>query len=337
MNCNDVERLLNEHRLSALSPAERREFDAHLADCGRCFTDVSAERILLSTPPERPPADLLQSILNGLPEDDAAVAQPGAPFGWQVAGGLAAMAAVAVLFVFATMVREPGISSDASRMGEAVSNVPASGVLSARPFVEGEDFVALPVAGRFADLGDQISAWIYFMWSCLHCYELESALSEWVAQLDPRAVDVTMVPVVWNDYAELHARAFYAESILGVSEPVSDAFFEAIHENGDYLDTREAIQAVFLGLGVDRGNFDAAFDSERVDDLLRLARFSAAEAQVDATPTMVVGGIYKTSPAMAGSQERMLEVADWLIEGLRLDAAQASRCALDRERASGCQ
>jgi thiol:disulfide interchange protein DsbA len=329
--------VLDEHRLSVLSPAERSKFDAHLADCPGCFSDVSAERLLLNETSEKPSEGLLRSILANVPADPAPSARRESPFTWQLVGGVAAMAAVALLFVFATTPRAPELLPEDTFSDTAVSNGPEAGSLLAQPFTEGEHFVALPEAGRFADLGDRISAWVYFMWSCLHCYELESALSDWIARVDPASVDATRVPVVWNEYAELHARAFYTASLLGVSAPVSDAFFAAIHENGNYLDTRAAIQELFFELGIDPERFDATFDSERVDDLLRLARFSAAEAQIDATPTMVIGGIYKTSPAMAGSQERMLEVADWLIDRLRSGTGQSPSCEISRDSAAGCE
>lgn len=336
MKCSDVRSVLDEHRLSALSPAARLKFDAHLADCGSCFAEVSAQRLLTGEPAEALPEGLLEAVVARASAAEPSRRRSPEHFRWQSTGTLAALAALLLVVVVIATRGPSGLPDDLDR-GGATSDVSDSVPSLAQAFVEGEHFLALPAAGRFSDFGDRITTWIYFMWSCLHCYELESMLSEWVARQDPAAVDVVKVPVVWNDYAELHARAFYTASLLDISGPVSDAFFESIHQRSEYLDTRTAIRSLFLDLGVDAALFDRTFDSDRTDDLLNLARFSAAEAQIDATPTLIIGGVYKTSPAMAGSQERMLEVADWLMAALRSNATQTPRCLIDRDAVADCE
>ena len=317
MNCSDIQRILDDHGLRSISAAERLQFDTHLAGCAACFGVVSAQQMLSNEVAEAPRDGLLGSILGQVEAKPMTPPGPSAPLTWQSVGGLAALAALVVVLVVSLGLRQPVVDQEAdSSVSAALSGQPSGDSVLAGAFVENEHFVALPEAGRLGGVGDRIAAWIFFMWSCLHCYELEPILSEWIAQQDPAAIDVVRIPVAWNDYAELHARAFYTAGILGISERVSDAFFAMIHENGTYLDTRDAIRALFLDLGVDGATFDGVFDSERVDDELRLARFSAAEARIDATPTLVVGAAYKTSPAMAGSGERMLQVADWLIAGI---------------------
>jgi hypothetical protein len=60
MNCRHTDELIRGGRLERLSPAERRELEAHLADCPRCASLVRPEPAGESL---EPPHDLLGSIL----------------------------------------------------------------------------------------------------------------------------------------------------------------------------------------------------------------------------------------------------------------------------------
>jgi thiol:disulfide interchange protein DsbA len=71
---------------------------------------------------------------------------------------------------------------------------------------------------------------------------------------------------------------------------------------------------------VDGPAFAAAFDSPRVDERLQQALALAREYGIDATPSLVVAGRYKTNPAMAGST--LFAVVDELVG----EAACHTRC-----------
>lgn len=345
MKCSDINRILDEHSWSSLSAAERSELNAHLVECAACVESVTAYELLRDEPVARPVPGLLHSIVARLPSETPRRSEHRWPFGWQTVGGLAAMGAVVLVAVFSVVGQqtpEPLAPTDTAAPGLVADTIDDTsgqtlpprqvGLPQAPVFVEGEHFVALPAVFQGVEALDRVTAWIFYMWSCLHCYEFEAALSEWIARQDPNEVDVVRVPVQWNPVVTLHARAHYAAELLGISDRVREAFFESIHERGEVPASREEIAILFSRLGVDRASFDNAFDSGRVTAELEQGRSIATAFGIDSTPTIVVDGRYMTSPGLAGSHQSATEVLDLLIarasaaRGLLSDAGPSPAC-----------
>lgn len=325
MNCNDIRRVLDDHGLAGLSRSARTQFDTHLADCAACFDAVGVHEVLAGERVPDPRAGLLESIVGRLNADDGMEAARPARR-WIPATGLAASLLLAVSLVWLGQRPEGDLAETAVSSERINLDTPAE--LLGAGFVEGEDYVSMPLGAPAGSLRERVSAWIFFMWSCLHCYELEAILPEWIAERSEAGVDVIRVPVQWNAVAELHARAFYAARLLGVEDAINSAFFREIHVSGNLPETRDEIETVFRDTGIASETFATVFDSSEVDANLETASRLADRYAVDATPTVVVNGAYKTNAGMAGSQERMLQIADWL---LRADPAAARRfCDLDR-------
>jgi hypothetical protein len=62
MNCDDIAWILDERRVSALSPFEKADFDAHLARCADCAAQCTASESLESFRVAVPP--LPQSLVD---------------------------------------------------------------------------------------------------------------------------------------------------------------------------------------------------------------------------------------------------------------------------------
>ena len=122
---------------------------------------------------------------------------------------------------------------------------------------------------------------------------------------------LTRVPVVWNDEAELHARAFYTAEVLGKLDAMHAAFYEEIHTRGNRLASAAAFAEFFERFGIDAATFNEAFNSREVDARVQRAVALGREYGIRATPSLVVGGRYSTNPSLAGT--RMLAVADYLV------------------------
>jgi len=344
MKCNDINRILDEHSLTGLNAAERSELNAHLVDCSACDESVAAYEVLRDEQGARPAPGLLHSVVARLPSEAPSRIERTFPIGWQTVSGIAATGAIVMIAVFSVVGQQtleestpasviaPGLSADTIDNTGVQELSPRQVEIPPAEFIEGQDFVALPSALPGVDALDRVTAWIFYMWSCLHCYEFEAALSEWIARQDPNAVDVIRVPVQWNPVVELHARAFYAAELLGVSEQVSEAFFNSIHERGESLASRDEIAVLFARLGIDGQSFDDAFESDRVAAELESGRRIAARFGVDSTPTIVVDGRYMTSPGLAGSHERATAVLDRLVARASGDRQRA----FDPERSAAC-
>ena len=334
MKCNDINRILDEHALSGLSAAERTELNTHLVDCDACVESISAYEALRDDLAADAAPGLLHRIVADLPDEARRPVSRTAPMSWQTIGGLAATGAIVLIAALSIIGPEPNVADssvaatvpesaapDTTAPGFAADTIDdrADPVLPRRVeiagpvFVEGEHFVALDSAERSVDVLNRVTAWVFYMWSCYFCYEFEDELSEWIERQDTDRINVVRVPVQWNPVVELHARAFYASRLLGVESQVHDAFFETIHERNDILASRDEIADLFARLGIDRAAFDDVFESELVTAELRRGRELAARFGIDATPTVVVDGLFETSPALAGSHEATVEVLDWLV------------------------
>jgi protein dithiol oxidoreductase (disulfide-forming) len=157
-----------------------------------------------------------------------------------------------------------------------------------------------------------------FWYGCPHCFHLDPVIEAWRAKLPPD-VSFNRVPsTLGRAEGEVHARAFYVAETLGVSDKVHKALFEAIHVNRKPVNNLEGVRALFESVaGVKPADFDAAVSSFMVDSRVRRAEALVRSYGVSAVPTVIVDGKYMTSASMAGSNEKALEVVDFLIEKVR--------------------
>ncbi|HBP16109.1 MAG: thiol:disulfide interchange protein DsbA/DsbL [Pseudomonadota bacterium] len=188
-------------------------------------------------------------------------------------------------------------------------------------FVEGQHYVRIPIKVETRD-SEVIEVAEIFSYGCIHCFRFDPLISAWAAK-DRDAVVFRRIPAVfgasWVPLAEL----YYAAEILGVLEEIHEPVFRAMHIERLDLRDRGAVRRIFGNYaGVDPQKFDSVVKSFTVrsrvqqgDALVRLFR-------VEGVPTMVVDGTYRVDGTMAGSNESMLEVVDFLIEKVRYSRPQ---------------
>jgi thiol:disulfide interchange protein DsbA len=314
MNCDTIDSILDEHRLARLSGAERHDVAAHLERCGRCAGAAAAHEALACEPITEAPSDLFGKVLGQLTAaSSGVVAQQRRRR--MLASAAAAAAAVVLAAVAGFLALDGGVGSDeAVTPPVAVSDPPAP-----PRFVAGRDYEVLAAATPLAATADGVPVTEFFMYLCFPCAAVEPELESYRTAALGR-VALTRVPAVFNSEAELHARAFYAAEELGELDAMHAAFYDEIHVRGNRLASRAALAAFFARFGVDGPAFAAAFDSPRVEARLQQALALAREYGIDATPSLVVAGRYKTTPAMAGSA--LFPVVDELV----VDAACHTRC-----------
>lgn len=159
-----------------------------------------------------------------------------------------------------------------------------------------------------------------FQYGCPHCYHFEPQVKAWKKTL-AGDVDFYPLPVVWNGPGQLHAQAYYAAVALGVAEKIHDAMFEAFHQKGNHLDSKERIQQLFVANGVKAEDFAKAFESFGVMSQVNQAKARALSYKIDGTPEMIVAGKYRIDGKLLGGKgvsedethKRMLDLANYLI------------------------
>lgn len=182
--------------------------------------------------------------------------------------------------------------------------------------VEGTHYVALgqPVATAAPGKVEVIE---FFWYGCPHCNVFEPMLDAWVKKL-PADVAFRRVPVAFRDEPYgTHQRIFYALEAMGLIDSVHRKVFYAIHNERARLDKLPDIAAFMTKNGVDAARFTEVFNSFGVQSKARQANQLAAGYKIDGVPALGIQGRWFTSGALAGGNERMLAVADHLIQRSR--------------------
>jgi len=178
-------------------------------------------------------------------------------------------------------------------------------------FQEGTHYQRLPQAAP-AGSGERPEVVELFSHNCIHCFNFKPAVQEWL-ETKPDEVEFIRVPVTFGRRdMELMARAYYAAQELGIAEQADTALYDAFHVQRRRLNSVDAIAELFSELGVERAAFDGAFNSFAVETKVRRANQLTQRYQIRGTPSVVINGEFLTTGSMAGSNPRMLDVADFL-------------------------
>jgi len=184
--------------------------------------------------------------------------------------------------------------------------------------VEGTHFVRLTPPVATSSPG-KIEVIEFFWYGCPHCNAFEPALDAWSKAL-PADVAFRRVPAAFNESWVPHQRIFYALESLDLLTTMHRKVFYAIHTQRMRLDRPADISAFMAGNGVDAAKFGLAYDSFTVQSKVRQATQLANAYKIDGVPALGVQGRFYTSGPLAGSNERSLLVADYLIERSRKGA-----------------
>jgi thiol:disulfide interchange protein DsbA len=333
MNCQDSDRMLNNHEDRSATPAERARLDAHLAGCPRCEQAWFAHRILSDAAVATPRPELLSGIVAGLPAQRSAgpastaarKRRPG--ISWAVAASVA-MIVLVVGWILQGPNRSPLPAANDGQPAVAATAPSDEGRL-----LEGTHYRSLAVPAFASQAGDKIEIVEVFMYWCFPCFAFEPHFAAW-AQSRVEEIHVVRVPAYWGRNAALHARAFYAAELLGIGDAVHAAFFNELHVAKRSLDTEDALAAFFETFGVDNARFRRVLNSDAVTALAAGAEQLVRQYQVTGTPSLIVNGEFVTGGAMADSYENLIEIVDELTsrQAACERAAERSNC---RVRAAG--
>lgn len=152
----------------------------------------------------------------------------------------------------------------------------------------------------------------FFWYGCPHCYRFEPYLDRWLKH-KPADVQFIRIPAPLNPTWTVHARTYYAAKELGVLPRLFQPLFNAIHREGPGLATENTLARFFAHHGVKAAAFRAAYGSFSVDAEVRRARALAKRIGISGVPTLVVAGKYRTSLELAGSDQRLIGIVNYLV------------------------
>lgn len=179
-------------------------------------------------------------------------------------------------------------------------------------FQEGTHYQRLntPVPTSSDDKVEVVEA---FWYGCGHCYNLEPAIETWVAN-KPENVVFTRLPTVLGKSWEAHARAYHTAEVLGVLDKIHQPLLEAIHLEKRRLANEDQLAEFFAEQGVDTDTFRKTYRSFAVETRLKRSQDLVRRYRLRSVPTIVVNGKYVTDTSMAGSQQKLFEVVNHLVE-----------------------
>ena len=182
--------------------------------------------------------------------------------------------------------------------------------------VEGTHYVKLAQPVAVAVPG-KIEVIEFFWYGCPHCNAFEPMLDAWQKKL-PADVAFRRVPVAFREEPYVaHQRIFYALDEMKLVEQMHRKVFYAIHNERQRLDKPADIAAFMTKNGIDGAKFLEHYNGFSMQTKLAQAAQLAKAYRIDGVPSIGVQGRYFTSPSVAGSPERSLAVADWLIQQSR--------------------
>ena len=179
-------------------------------------------------------------------------------------------------------------------------------------FQAGKDYVELSAVQKPAD-PKRITVEEFFWYGCPHCYTLDPAVEQWRAT-KPGDVDFTRVPnTLGRPEGEVHSRAYYIASTLGILDKTHKPLFDAIHVQRQSMTDLGSIRALYVAAaGIKPADFDGVASSFVVDSGMRRAEAQARSHLIRSVPSIIVGGQYQV-----GAQANAFKIVDFLIEKIR--------------------
>lgn len=189
---------------------------------------------------------------------------------------------------------------------------------------EGVNYERLPVAIETRD-PKKVEVVEVFSYACVHCKSFQPMVDAWHAKA-PAYVDFYQLPAAFDETWAKLAQAFYAAEALGVTEKVHDLIFSAIHDRHINLAEPAELATLFKdAAGVEPDQFNKVYNSFSVRSRVQQADARTRAYRVSGTPTIVVDGQFRVDARMAGGNDAMLEVVDYLVEqqkALRVGGAE---------------
>lgn len=201
-------------------------------------------------------------------------------------------------------------------LGSAALGLPGQALAQGIP-QEGRDYRALDKRAAVDAPAGKVEVIEFFWYSCPHCNAFEPRLVAWTQQRMPQDVVLKRVPVHFRDDFVPQQRLFYTLEAMGKLGELHGKVFQAIHQERKPTNTEALILDFAQQNGLDRNQFQQVYSSFAVESKAGRARQLQKQYDVEGVPALGIAGRWYTDATMAGSMEKMLQVAEYLIAQAR--------------------
>jgi thiol:disulfide interchange protein DsbA len=178
-------------------------------------------------------------------------------------------------------------------------------------FVAGSDYELISPAVKTSQ-PDKVVVTEIFWYGCPHCFRFEPLVEKWSANL-LEGVVFEQVPSSLNPRWSEHARAYYSFQLMGQLEQTHRAFFDAIHLKRERLNSVDTIAEFVSEQGLDEKAFREYYFSFPVETQIRKNVQKEKLYGHNGVPAVIVNGKYLVSGSLAGSNERMIQIINFLV------------------------
>ncbi len=178
-------------------------------------------------------------------------------------------------------------------------------------FVAGKNYLVLdkPVE---TETGDQVEVRELFWYFCPHCFSVHPKLEEWKMTMDSSA-QLVLQPAVFPGW-ELGSAFYYVLEELGELDRLHSALYNAIHVQKLNLKTQQDFVTWLSLNGVDEEKANKVFKSFPLKVAVNKAKANTYKYRITGVPVFIVNGKYTVNATSAGSEEKIFEVIDYLIQ-----------------------
>lgn len=177
---------------------------------------------------------------------------------------------------------------------------------------EGSDYRKLSKPAPVDAAAGQIEVVEFFSYSCVHCYNFEPLLKDWI-KTKPAHVVVRRTPVHFNAAFEPLQKIYYTLEAMDKVDELHDKVFKAMHEERVRFNDLDSIASWMAKQGLDKTKFSETFNSFGVAGKAKRATQLQDAYQVEGTPALGVAGRFY----VPGQGPRTLTIANALIAEAR--------------------
>ncbi len=182
----------------------------------------------------------------------------------------------------------------------------------AEEFQAGVHYVELPAQAP-TQHEDKVEVAELFWYGCGGCNAFEPYIQAWKPDL-PEDTYLRLVPAMFGGTWNTHGQLYFTLESLGKLDETHEAVYRALHQDGHRMTEKSEILSVLEPYGVEAEAFERAWGSFGVRSKMSQAEQLARNYRATGVPTLIVNGKYRIESGAAGSFEKMLEIADYLVE-----------------------
>lgn len=193
----------------------------------------------------------------------------------------------------------------------------------AQTFQEGKHFQKAPqsitsnelVKDLLKEADGKVQVIEFFSYGCSWCFKLDPFIEKW-RKTAPAYVSFQRIPVEFHPAWEPFTKAYYAQVSLKALDNIHSPLFEAIQTDKLSNTSAEGLKQFFASKGISERDFNETFESFTVIRKQKWANAVSKAYRITSIPAIIVQGpqgVYVTSLRMAGSEDSLLDVINYLV------------------------